>query len=62
MKEDVEKGLYHLFKFTNVRQRDLLHYYFGDGTMGLLRMNKDELKDKLQAYYEKINDNIYYIH
>ena len=56
MKEDVEKGLYHLFKFTNVRQRDLLHYYFGDGTMGLLRMIKDELKGKLQAYYEKIND------
>ena len=27
-----------------------------DGTMGLLGMKKDELKDKLQAYYEKIND------
>ena len=62
MKEDVEKGLYHLFKLTNGCQRDLLHCYFGDGTMRLLIMNKAELKDKLQAYYEKINDHIYYIH
>ncbi len=56
MKEDVEKGLEHVLKLNNGRQRDLLRYYFGDGTRGLLTMKKDDLKDKLQAYYADRND------
>ena len=55
MKEDLEKGLDHLLKLTNGCQMELLHYYFGDGTTGILSINKYELKENLQAYNEKKN-------
>ena len=55
MKYDVEKGIYPMLKLTNGRQRDLLCYWFGGGTKGLLSTKKYELKDKLQAYHENIN-------
>ena len=41
MKEYTYKGLDHLFKLTHFRQRNLLHYFFGDRTMVILSMNKD---------------------
>ena len=47
MWEDIEKGIDHLFKLTNGLQRDLLCYYFGDETTGILSIKKDKLKGKL---------------
>jgi hypothetical protein len=51
-----------LLKLTNDRQKDLLRYYFGDGTKGLQTMKKSDLQAKLQAHYAEINEEITSIH